>query len=139
LLYYKTVIYIDIESSELSDLAKLHEIILESNRFDKMTVLPADKLCSTSQNTLKWFDVQSIANEITLIDSKLMIFRKNFLTSLVMKLWIACILDKECIAPHIDNSKDIGNYLPCDTTCECHRYDLSALSIINYIFLNALF
>ena len=141
MFYYKTVVYIDIDSGELSDLPKLNEIVLESSRFNKMSLIPAntDIECFTNPKTLKWFNVENLANHITLVDPKLMVFQKNFLTMLVMKVWVACVLDLDCIAPEREYSKNFGDFFSCETLCECHRYDQSALSIINYIFMNALF
>ena len=74
-----------------------------------------------------WFGEKSFDyDQLKTIESDIIIVHKNFLTSLIMKAWVTCALDKNCIAP--DGSK-------LDDCCGCHRYDQSALTIINGFFI----
>lgn len=141
--YYNTVIYIDVDTTQHSDLAKLDRLLLEGYKFHKLTALAteSDVNCFTHPKTLEWYNFdKKNAKNMKLIDSGIMVFPKNFLTSIVMKIWLACAFDPECIAPKALGHKSfLSRWFTCEARCECHKYDVSALSIINYVFLNVMF
>ena len=58
-------------------------------------------------------------------ESGFIMFHKTFLTSLIMKSWVTCALDRDCIAPI---GSRLGPYEIC-YQCICHRYDQDALAI----------
>lgn len=59
------------------------------------------------------------------IEANILIFSRNFLTTLMMKAWVTCALDKDCIAP--PGSSISG-------CCGCHRYDQDAITIVSSFF-----
>lgn len=83
-------------------------------------------VCYTHPDMFSWFDLNIVDYEdVYTIDANLIMFQKSFLTTLIMKAWVTCALDMNCIAP-------IGSRLkPC---CGCHRYDQDALTIITGYF-----
>ena len=91
--------------------------------------IPLNLTCYTNPKMFDWFSlpVESYANVFT-IDANILMFKRSFLTSLIMKAWVTCALDADCIAPP-------GSQLyKC---CGCHRYDQDALTIItSYFFIH---
>ena len=85
--------------------------------------------CFTDANTFRWFN-EDVSKYLPLgshIHAAAIVATKNVISSLIMKAWVTCALDVNCISPE-------GSRLaPC---CGCHRYDQSALQIIlNHFFL----
>lgn len=131
------------DSLELANIPNMNTLILKGNRFAKMSLLRTGSniKCKTSPNTLEWFGITepNEARSISLVDTRVMVVRKSFFSMIFMKLWIACALDIECIGASPRMLDSVSGLLGCELACGCHRYDQSALSIINYIFMNALF
>jgi hypothetical protein len=95
--------------------------------------IPFPMECYTNPLIYKWFGDDFSLNSSTLdqlkqcytIESGAMMFWKSLLTELIMKAFVTCSLDVNCIAPQ-------GSRL--DNCCGCHRYDQSAISIITTFF-----
>jgi hypothetical protein len=83
-------------------------------------------VCYTNPEMFGWFgeDSDTLKNVHT-IEANILMFHRSFLTSLIMKAWITCALDNDCIAPsgHVTNSCYVG-----------HRFDQDALTIVNTYF-----
>lgn len=86
-------------------------------------------LCYTNAKMFSWFD-----DDGNLINYKsikkiqtnlLLISNKNLISKIIIKAWLTCAFDKDCIAPA--GSK-------YDDCCGCHRYDHSAITIISTYF-----
>ena len=76
-----------------------------------------------------WFEEShQIYRAYRTVEANFMILNNNFLTSLIMKTWVTCALERDCISP-------FGSNLYCNPNClqlphnGCHRYDQDALSI----------
>ena len=120
------MIYIDTSIRILSN--EIEQIMEATKETGLLTqFIDLSLICYTNPKMFEWFDekVKSFENFQT-IEANILIFnRKSIITKLIMRAWVACALEKECIAP-------IGS-----TTagcCGCHRYDQDALTIINSYF-----
>jgi hypothetical protein len=82
--------------------------------------------CYTDPLMYKWFgETNETYKEFWTIEANILLFERSFLSMLLMKAWVTCALDKSCIAPP-------GSKLyPC---CGCHRYDQSAMTVVNSFF-----
>jgi hypothetical protein len=71
--------------------------------------------CYTNPKMFEWFgeETKSFENFFT-IEANILLFHQSFLTSLIMKAWVSCALDKSCIAP---TGSSISG------CCGCHRFD----------------
>lgn len=95
--------------------------------------------CFTDERMFSWFNEQSAYfEEIYTVEANLLIFnRNNFLTSLIMKSWVSCALERDCIAPtgaHIYGGPSNWWNGCGPTSCGCHRFDQAALAIVNTYF-----
>ncbi|XP_076472646.1 uncharacterized protein LOC143302043 [Babylonia areolata] len=69
-------------------------------------------------------------SDVGLVDSQVMVFyRTNHTWHSLMKPWLKCALNADCLAPRWSHHDGCLHYRRPKTT-GCHRYDLSALSII---------
>ena len=96
---FQTVIYIDSSIRFLS--SEMNPIIDSLKKLGVLTQFIGLKLtCYTNPKMFTWFkeEVKAFENFFT-IEANILLFHRNFLTSLIMKAWITCALDKECIAP----------------------------------------
>jgi hypothetical protein len=102
-------------------------------------------VCYTDKRMFKWFGYdltnESISNSLNRMysaEANLIFFSQNSLVNLlIMKAWTLCALDVNCISPKGSNIYgDIKKYLikGCETTCECHRFDQDALTIVLSMF-----
>ena len=94
-----------------------------------LSITRKDFMCHTNQKVFEWFK-ESPANYMSMqshIHAAMITVTKNSLSTIIMKAWVTCALDVNCISPP-------GSRLaPC---CGCHRYDQSALQIIlNHFYL----
>jgi hypothetical protein len=85
--------------------------------------------CYTDKRLYDWFGdnstLQNMQYDIKTLEANAFLFRKSFVTELIMKAWVTCALDTKCMALE-------GAVLwPC---CGCHRYDQAALSVISTFF-----
>jgi hypothetical protein len=85
-----------------------------------------DLVCYTNPRMFDWFglDVDEYADSFT-IDANIIMFKRTLETELIMKAWVTCALDGNCIAPP-------GSRL--GRCCGCHRYDQDAITIITSFF-----
>lgn len=109
-------------------------IRLESNEIDsQMETLKTTGLltqfiglkltCYTNPKQFEWFHETSKQYEnFFTIEANFIMMKKNFINSLMMKAWVTCALDKDCIAPE---GSSIGG------CCGCHRFDQDALTIVS--------
>ncbi len=144
---FKFVIYMEPVKSCV-DLLK--STIRNSKTFNRPILMSKKQSlnCYTNKKMFEWFDIEEAADvNANLIDTRVMLFQRDFLTSLMIKIWVTCALDIECIAPSDSSKSDHSGWIMwlfydtmgCSHTCNCHKFDESAISIINSIFLNALF
>lgn len=84
--------------------------------------------CFTLGGTFQWFgETYSSFNDVYIAEAGFVAVTDNFLSRLVLKTWITCALDPQCIAPRnskTDCSRKKGG--PMDT----HRYDQSAMVVV---------
>ena len=82
--------------------------------------------CYTNPKMFEWFhETDTVYNNLDTIEANFLIMKRNFINSLIMKAWITCALDENCIAP------EGSRISPC---CGCHRFDQDALTIISTYF-----
>lgn len=134
---HETVIYIDtsikLGTSQINHLVTTVKDVGMLSRYINLYVK-----CFTDPSMLAWFreTPQSFADTHSL-EANLLIFHRSFVTSLIMKAWVSCALERDCIAPlgaHIYGGPFnwINGCSP--TSCGCHRFDQDALSIVNTYF-----
>ena len=59
-----------------------------------------DLNCYTNPKMFEWFGEKSESYKLFYtIEANILLFHQNFLTSLLMKSWVTCALDRNCIAP----------------------------------------
>ncbi len=79
----------------------------------------------------------SFAEFDTLEANMVVVRRDSLVSSLAMKAWISCALECGCVAP-LGTAVDGGllNWIgsTCGKSCDCHRFDQSALTIITSFF-----
>ncbi len=82
--------------------------------------------CYTNPKQFEWFGetADSFVDFFT-IEANILLFHRNFVTTLMMKAWVTCALDVNCIAP--PGSEVSG-------CCGCHRYDQDALTVVSSFF-----
>lgn len=82
--------------------------------------------CYTNPLMFKWFDEKEKSfNDFFTIEANILLFERTFLSSLLMKAWVTCALERDCIAPPGSN---IGG------CCGCHRFDQDAITIVSSFF-----
>jgi hypothetical protein len=122
---HETVIYIDssirFHSNELQPLVNtLRDVGL-------LTQYIGLKLnCYTNPKQFEWFgETAKSYQDFYTIEANILFFHRNFITTLMMKAWVTCALDVNCIAPP---GSSIGG------CCGCHRYDQDALTVVSSFF-----
>ncbi|CAF4196784.1 unnamed protein product, partial [Rotaria sordida] len=86
--------------------------------------------CYTHTDTFTWFN-QSYTNfdNIYIADDGLIIVTDTFITRLIMKAWLTCALESDCLITYQSQTKCNG------TSSDKHRYDESTMVIIlSYFF-----
>ena len=131
------MIYIDTTIRFRSNL--ISDILLVSEQLGMVTndyKNSLDLVCYSNKKIFKWFEtLEDLYNRIKLVKTNFLVFHRNFLSTLVLKAWVTCALEKECIAPE-GSSYDGGfitSVLGCKS-CGCHRFDQNALTIISTYF-----
>lgn len=83
--------------------------------------------CYTNPLMFNWFgeSAQNFEEFFTIEANILMFSGSHFLSKLLMKAWVTCALEKDCIAPP-------GSSL--SVCCGCHRYDQDAITIVSSFF-----
>ena len=122
---YEAVIYIDTSVRILSN--ELKPIMEAAHDVGMLTqFIGLSLVFYTNPKMFEWFGetTNTYANFNT-IEANILIFTRKTLTSLIMKAWVTCALDKSCIAPVNSTTEDC---------CGCHRFDQDGLTIINSFF-----
>lgn len=100
--------------------------------------IPFNLTCFTDYRMFEWFlDKAPTYSNVYTLEANFIMIKKSFLTSLIMKAWVLCALDRDCIAPpgsHIYGG--ITNWIyGCNSlSCGCHRFDQDALTIVASYF-----
>ena len=82
--------------------------------------------CYTDRKMFEWFNENPHDHETENTgQAGFILIQKTFLSSLILKSWVTCALDRDCIAPL---GSQLGSFEICKQ-CVCHRYDQDALSI----------
>ncbi|CAF3315437.1 unnamed protein product [Rotaria socialis] len=80
--------------------------------------------CFTLTRTFSWFnETFSTFNDIYIAEAGFLAVTDNFLSRLILKTWVTCALDSNCIAP----SKSKSQCKRVSGTRIIHRYDQSAM------------
>lgn len=88
--------------------------------------------CFTLTGTFSWFnETSTVFDDIYIAEAGFVAVTDNFLSRLVLKTWVTCALDPECIAPSASK-----------TTCSriggpssIHRFDQSAMvAVLSFFF-----
>ena len=83
--------------------------------------------CFTLEGTFQWFDERySSFNDIYIAEAGFVAVTDNFLSRLVLKTWLTCALDQQCIAPRNSRTRCSRKSGGMDT----HRYDQSAMVVV---------
>ncbi|CAF3370100.1 unnamed protein product [Rotaria socialis] len=122
---YGTIIYSD---SSIRFKSNSFSPILIDNYIRGFAVreLPSRSLpCYTRTGTFDWFNQSySQYDDITMAETDLLVVTDTFLTRLIMKAWLTCALESECIMALGSKSKCRGS------SSGRHRYDQGAMVII---------
>jgi hypothetical protein len=125
---FESVFYIDssvrLYSSEISSTINGLKEIGIIGKF-----IPLSLVCYTNPKMFDWFKLKVTEySEAFILDANILLFKRTFLTALIMKAWVTCALNPNCITPP-------GSQLY--NCCGCHRYDQDALTIItSYFFVH---
>ena len=83
--------------------------------------------CFTLSGTFRWFNEKSSAfDDVYIAEAGFLAVTDNFLSRLILKTWVTCALDLNCIAP-------INSRTQCKRTAgfsSTHRYDQSAMAAV---------
>ena len=76
-----------------------------------LQTLPGFNLtCHTDKKLFNWYqETPEDFSHVPTLEAKIIFFKRSVVTSLVMKAWVTCALDKECIAPA---GKTVASYIP---------------------------
>lgn len=122
---YDSVLYLDSSIRFKSgELAPIFTTLKETGLLTQFIGLKLT--CYTNPQMFAWFneEVKSYESFFT-IEANILLFHRNFLTTLMMKSWVTCALDENCIAPP---GSRIGG------CCGCHRYDQDAITLTASFF-----
>ncbi|CAF1267444.1 unnamed protein product [Adineta ricciae] len=88
--------------------------------------------CFTLEKTFTWFnETPSTFDDVYIAEAGFVAVTDNFLSRLVLKTWVTCALDPECIAP--TQSKSVCKHR--SGTGNVHRYDQSAMvAVLSFYF-----
>jgi hypothetical protein len=85
----------------------------------------------TDKRLYDWFGdnptLQSMQYVIKTLEANAFLFRKSFVTELIMKAWVTCALDTKCMV--LEGAK-------LRPWCGCYRYDQAVLSVISQLWLS---
>lgn len=134
---HETVIYVDTSikflTNEIDHIVKTVKDVGMLSRYIQLHVK-----CFTDERMFHWFNESPDSfDNIYTLEANLLVFHRTFLTSLIMKAWVSCALDRDCIAPpgsHIYGGPKNWINGCSQTSCGCHRFDQDALSIVNTYF-----
>ena len=88
--------------------------------------------CFTLGGTFSWFnETQTAYDDIYIAEAGFVAVTDNFLSRLILKTWVTCALDSNCIAPQSSKTH-------CRRTAgssNTHRYDQSAMvTVLSFYF-----
>ena len=137
-MQYERVIYLDtaikMKSNALEPIASAADELGIMTRYH-----PTYITCFSDPRSFVWFGEEAASFEgVRTLEANLLVLNRNHvITTLVMKAWVMCALDAQCIAP--EGSYRYGGpknwlYGCSETSCGCHRYDQHALSVIGSYF-----
>ncbi|UJR31539.1 hypothetical protein I4U23_019027 [Adineta vaga] len=133
---YGTIIYGDTSVRYLT--SNFDRIIIDNNiRGFSCRELPGHYLsCFTLGGTFAWFnETSSVFDDVYIAEAGFVAVTDNFLSRLVLKTWVACALDPECISP--SNSKTRCRRMG-DAASGTHRYDQSAMvAVLSFYFFQS--
>jgi len=91
--------------------------------------------CFTLMGTFSWFnETYSLFDDVYIAEAGFVAVTDNFLSRLVLKTWVSCALDSECIAP--TNSKT--QCRRSSASVGIHRYDQSAMvAVLSFFFFQS--
>ena len=94
--------------------------------------LPSHYLsCYTLIGTFSWFNATStIFDDVYIAEAGFVAVTDNFLSRLVLKTWVTCALDPECISPSASRSVCSRHGGPA----AIHRFDQSAMVVVLSFF-----
>ncbi len=86
--------------------------------------------CQTNSKMFNYFNVKEpdVIGSLNQMEAGNVLYYRNFLNALIMKAWVSCALDNECMAKGSLHSL-------CCSEVGCHRFDQSALTTIISFFL----
>ena len=124
-MLHKTVLYIDSSIRFLNN--EISPVVNTCENIGMLTQYIGLKLvCYTHPKMFEWFEEKSNSyDDFFTIEANILMFHNTFLTNIIMKAWVTCAMDPNCIAP------------PGASTggcCGCHRFDQDGLTIINSFF-----
>ena len=92
--------------------------------------------CYTDPRMFQWFGKTSDDfQNVNTAEANFIILHNSFINSVIMKAWVSCALDENCIAPKgsfIYGS--LKNFISGCDACGCHRFDQDAMSIVLSFF-----
>jgi hypothetical protein len=90
--------------------------------------------CFTLEGTFSWFnETASMFEDVYIAEAGFVAVTDNFLSRLVLKTWVTCALDSNCIAPSNSRSQ-------CKRMAQsnAHRYDQSAMvAVLSFYFFQS--
>lgn len=91
--------------------------------------------CFTLSGTFTWFNETTTAfDDIYIAEAGFVAVTDNFLSRLVLKTWVTCALDLECIAPTSSQTQCARNGGHSST----HRYDQSAMvAVLSFFYFQS--
>lgn len=95
--------------------------------------LPSHYLsCYTLSGTFSWFNESySLYDDVYIAEAGFVAVTDNFLSRLVLKTWVTCALDAECISPSNSKSQCSRN----SAASGMHRFDQSAMvAVLSFYF-----
>ncbi|CAF2740670.1 unnamed protein product [Rotaria sp. Silwood2] len=92
--------------------------------------------CFTLSETFSWFnETSSTFDDIYIAEAGFVAVTDNFLSRLVLKTWVTCALDSNCISPSSSRTQCKRTGGPSAT----HRYDQSAMvAVLSFYFFQSL-
>ncbi len=116
---YETVMYVDTSIRfKSSEVAPVIDTLREIGFLTQYIYLRLVQY--TNPLMFEWFEeTVDVYKQFWTIEANILFFHNNFLTQLLMKAWVTCALEDECIAP---------------SGMQIHRFDQDAITIISSYF-----
>lgn len=91
--------------------------------------------CFTLSGTFTWFnETHSVFDDVYIAEAGFVAVTDNFLSRLVLKTWVSCALDVECISP-TSSQTQCGRMGAASST---HRFDQSAMvAVLSFFFFQS--